>query len=628
MPTAATLSPGLVLDQKYRVLRHIADGGMGAIYEAEHLTVGRRVAVKVLHAEFARNAEIIARFQQEARAAGAIGHQHIVDVLDMGRFSDGQYFLVMELLEGKNLAERLTELGGRMPVDRAAHIMRQVLNALAATHQRGIVHRDLKPENIFLIARAGDPDFVKVLDFGISKVLTDDLPKMSTTGQVLGTPYFMSPEQTRGAATDHRVDIYACGAILYQLVTGRLPFLAPNFNALMFEIAGGRYFPPRSLVPEIPAEVEQVIQYAMALEPQFRYQTADHMALAVAPFARAQRGVDVGAGGSALPAGDDRGTPSALRALAHPGPPGLAPVVPVVTAPVVVPRGRALPITIGAGVAVGVFVGLLVIRHMDRPRSSQAGAPGESASLPVAPEAAMGPITVPAASPAASAPTPAAPAPANPGTTAPAAPAKASLEPGAPAGAPRPAPAPALEVPAATNPGLPPAGVPAVAPLSGSTAPSAPTIEIMGGPGPALEAGPPKGTGSAPAPAKGPSSRPSTPDGDAGKTSPKPAAPGPPHPAPQTPPSPPLKTAPPPPAQARITVVVVPADAPGLEVTVDGQATTGSVSVPVDKRVKITVKAKGYQSASKSITVKGDQTVEVKLSRKPVGSGPGGALGL
>src|SRR5262245_36915544 len=192
-PMPGSLQDGQVLDGKYRIFRHLADGGMGAVYEAEHLMIGKRVAIKTLHPSLARDDQLMARFQQEARAASAIGHEHIVEMADMGRAPDGSLFIVMELLRGQNLADRLRSLGGRMPCGRAAHIIRQVLEALAAAHRVGVVHRDLKPENIFLIHRGTDPDFVKVVDFGISKVIGDDPnAKMATTGFVLGTPYYMA----------------------------------------------------------------------------------------------------------------------------------------------------------------------------------------------------------------------------------------------------------------------------------------------------------------------------------------------------------------------------------------------------------------------------------------------------
>ncbi|MCC6995440.1 MAG: serine/threonine protein kinase [Deltaproteobacteria bacterium] len=285
-PMPGTTVPGRVFDGKYRVVRHLADGGMGAVFEAEHLVLGKHVAIKVLHPEYAANDDILERFKREARAASAIGHEGIIEIWDMGRSEDGSLFIVMELLRGLNLHEVITK-EKRLEAGRAAHILTQTLSALAAAHQYNIVHRDLKPENVFLITRGADADFVKILDFGISKMLNQDQSmKLTSTGFVLGTPYYMAPEQARGGTLDHRVDIYGAGVILYQCVTGRLPFSAPNFNALLFEIAAGKVPPPRSIVPDLPVPFERIIQRAMAVDAQQRYQTSAEFAEALRPFVR------------------------------------------------------------------------------------------------------------------------------------------------------------------------------------------------------------------------------------------------------------------------------------------------------------------------------------------------------
>jgi eukaryotic-like serine/threonine-protein kinase len=478
-PMPGSLVPEQVLDGKYRILRHLADGGMGSIYEAEHLLIGKRVAVKTLHPDLAKNDELTARFHQEARAASAIGHEHIVDMSDMGRCPDGSLFMVMELLRGQNLGERLASIGGRMPLPRAAHIMRQVVEALAAAHSRGIVHRDLKPENIFLVHRGTDPDFVKVLDFGVSKVISDDpQSKMQSTGVVFGTPYYMAPEQAQGGQLDHRVDIYACGAILYQLATGQLPFTANNFNALMFAIASGRYVPPRALAPEIPPEFEQIIGYAMALNPNNRYQSGDHLAQVLAPYGRAE----IAQPPPPEPALPPRpmAAPIAVPQMASapqmaPMAPSMAPMAPMAPsmapmaaapsapvsgrvaaleaqAPVAPPMRRrkgskALPITVAAGVAVGVCVGLIVIRGTGKADTGGGGgAPSAefdagTAAMVAAPDGA--PKVVAAPKPDA--------APLAAATTADAAPKVAAATPDAApkvAVAPKPDAAPAVAVPA------------------------------------------------------------------------------------------------------------------------------------------------------------------------------------
>ena len=235
------LPEGAALDDKYRVVRHLSSGGMGAVYEVEHRGLGKRLAAKLLKPELARRADLLERFRREARAASAIGHEHIIEVTDLGQTAHKVPFLVMELLSGQTLAA-LCKAERRLEPARAVHIARQILSALGAAHARGIVHRDLKPENVFLIQRGGDPDFVKLLDFGIAKLLDEvDAPELTRAGQVVGTPTYMAPEQARGEKTvDGRADLYGVGAILYRMVTGQRPYTAPNFNALLFAIAQGQ----------------------------------------------------------------------------------------------------------------------------------------------------------------------------------------------------------------------------------------------------------------------------------------------------------------------------------------------------------------------------------------------------
>jgi len=199
--------------------------------------------VKVLHATHATKKDSIRRFQQEARAAGAIGHPNICGVMDLGTLDDGSPYIVMERLQGETLAERVAAEAG-LPFDDVIDILVQVLSGLVAAHEQQIVHRDIKPENIFLTRRVGCPPLVKVLDFGVSKmtgplgasVRQEDLA-LTRTGMVMGTPYYMAPEQARGERDlDVRVDLYACGVILYEALTGRRPFVALNYNALLVQI--------------------------------------------------------------------------------------------------------------------------------------------------------------------------------------------------------------------------------------------------------------------------------------------------------------------------------------------------------------------------------------------------------
>ncbi|MEJ7600450.1 MAG: serine/threonine-protein kinase, partial [Kofleriaceae bacterium] len=217
---------GVVLEDKYRIVRVIGQGGMGVVFEAEHMNVGKRVAVKVMLTKYAEDIEAIARFHREALAASRIGNQHIIDIHDMGHTPDGRLFVAMELLDGAPLS-KILEASGPMPPWRAIHIMRQVLRAVGAAHTKGIIHRDLKPDNIFLVNEDDHHDFVKLLDFGVSKLIDLDeqvaSTKLTSTGVVIGTPLYMAPEQALGNPIDGGADVYACGVILYELLTGKPP---------------------------------------------------------------------------------------------------------------------------------------------------------------------------------------------------------------------------------------------------------------------------------------------------------------------------------------------------------------------------------------------------------------------
>lgn len=269
---------GTVLDNKYELVRLLGEGGMGTVYEAKHLLIGRRLAVKFLHAQYVTSKEVVTRFQREAQAAAAIGHENIIEVTDMGTTAEGAPYIVMEFLDGQDVREALSQ-NGPIPPNRACHIMVQALSALQAAHDAGIIHRDLKPENIYLINKPGRPDYVKLLDFGISKfrsLESEGAKGLTQTGTVLGTPYYMSPEQARGDQDlSSRSDIYAMGVILYQMLTGQLPFDAPNYNALLIKILTEDPPPPGELNPDIPEDLVQTIQTAMARDQADRY--ADSM---------------------------------------------------------------------------------------------------------------------------------------------------------------------------------------------------------------------------------------------------------------------------------------------------------------------------------------------------------------
>jgi hypothetical protein len=288
-PVTGTLQPtrnlqtdliGRTVGGRYIIKGVLGEGGMGTVYEAEHLGLGRAVAVKVLNPSQAKKRVAVKRFQQEARAAGAIGHPNICEVYDLGLLDDGSPYLVMEKLIGTTLADRISREGG-LPFDELADVMIQVLSGLIAAHDKGIVHRDIKPENIFLARRVGCPPIVKILDFGVSKMMPqfqggEEQLDLTRTGMVMGTPYYMSPEQARGERNlDGRVDVYACGVMMYEALIGKRPFLAPNYNALLLSIINTTPKPIREIRPATPPALEAIVMHSMAKARDDRYQSAN-----------------------------------------------------------------------------------------------------------------------------------------------------------------------------------------------------------------------------------------------------------------------------------------------------------------------------------------------------------------
>jgi serine/threonine-protein kinase len=270
-----TLELGSVIQGKYRITRLIGRGGMGAVYEGENTLIARRVAIKVLHGELTVHPEAVERFEREAQAAGRIGNDHILEVLDLGDLPNGERFMVMEFLDGESLEDRLercTMLNARQTVP----LVRQLLLGLGAAHEKGIIHRDLKPENVFILKeKAGHQDFVKIIDFGISKFTASTDLRMTATGAVMGTPYYMSPEQAKGSKEiDTRSDLYAVGVILYRCVTGHVPFSGENFNEVLFNVVLSQATNPRELAPALEPGFENIIAHAMARDPAHRFQSA------------------------------------------------------------------------------------------------------------------------------------------------------------------------------------------------------------------------------------------------------------------------------------------------------------------------------------------------------------------
>ena len=284
---SARLKTGQVLEDKYTIVRQVGGGGMGIVYEAEHMALNVRVAIKVLHPTEADDPNVLARFKAEARSAAGIRHRNVVDVTDFGLTPDRRPFFVMEFLTGESLADRLdrrTALNEREAVE----ITDQILSGLAAAHKKGIIHRDLKPENVWLSKGEDGAETVKLLDFGIAKIVgssvasrnlpTVELSSRPTTQQgiVLGTPGYMAPESiTVGGGSDARSDLFAVGVLLYEMIVGRRPFNGVTVHEIMMSTATDPVPQPSVLKPEISPAMERLILTSLAKEPCDRFQSAE-----------------------------------------------------------------------------------------------------------------------------------------------------------------------------------------------------------------------------------------------------------------------------------------------------------------------------------------------------------------
>ncbi|MCS6914413.1 MAG: protein kinase [Myxococcota bacterium] len=261
----------------YTIIGKLGEGAMASVYLAEHPRIGKRVAVKVIHPELSTSQEMVSRFFTEARAASQIHHECIVDIQDFGQTPDGDNFIIMEYLEGDTLASRLrTE--GRFEIQRAIHIALHLCDGLAAAHAGGVIHRDLKPENIFLVRRGDNPEFPKILDFGLAKMTSMPMEgganHKTRTGSVLGTPHYMAPEQCEGRTTvDARADIYSLGCILFQMVTGELPFPGEGFGEVLVKHLREPPPMPRSKNPQISPALEKIILHCLAKKREWRFAT-------------------------------------------------------------------------------------------------------------------------------------------------------------------------------------------------------------------------------------------------------------------------------------------------------------------------------------------------------------------
>jgi serine/threonine-protein kinase len=285
---------GRVIGEKYRIREVLGEGGMGTVFEALHEQLGNLVAIKILRPSQLQNVDAVRRFHQEARAAARIGHPNICEVYDVGTLDDGRPYLVMERLRGATLADRIQTKGG-LPVEQAVDTLTQVLSGLHAAHEKRIIHRDVKPENVFLSERVGCPPLAKILDFGVSKVIEQQTEASgfgdidsTRAGVVLGTPFYLAPEQAREDRNlDARVDLYACGVMLYEALTGRRPFDAPNYHALVLAILTSTPRPAREIRPDLPPRFERILEKAMHRHPDERYQTALEFQAALQQYSQA-----------------------------------------------------------------------------------------------------------------------------------------------------------------------------------------------------------------------------------------------------------------------------------------------------------------------------------------------------
>jgi serine/threonine-protein kinase len=393
---------GQLLDGRYKLVREIASGGMSIVYEAVHVKIGRTVAIKVLHRDMAGDPELVARFLNEARAVGTFGHPNIVASTDFGELPGHVPYLVLEYLQGHTLAEEI-RTNGPLAVRRATRIALQIANALEAAHARDVIHRDLTAANIFLVKREGNPDHVKVLDFGISKFLsvTDTGPR-TRRGLTLGTPEYMAPEQISDPdAVDGRVDVYALGVIMYLVLRGELPFTRTPLQSLLTQIV---VEPPAPLDhPRIPEGLRAIVMKALAKRPTDRFQTMAEMGAEIQglaarllsdnDFDRAIESLNWASGGTPrplpltasepLPGSPERGSTAGRLSVPHLSPPTPSPTPGVPkTDPVM--RGRGGHGVLYAALALALIgvggVGVLAWR-------SQRGAGSGSEAPPVAPVA-------------------------------------------------------------------------------------------------------------------------------------------------------------------------------------------------------------------------------------------------
>jgi serine/threonine protein kinase len=273
---------GVVLDGKYRLDSHLSSGGMGAVFRATHAMLGKPVAVKLIKGELVTSPETARRFQREARAATSLSHPGIVAVYDLGQTDDGTLYIAMELVDGRSLKDEIRR-HGRIDPARTVRLLRQVASALAVAHRQQIIHRDLKPQNVMLTRDADGQELAKLLDFGIAKTFDDAQTQLTAAGFTLGTPHYMSPEQAMGSEVDARSDIYSLGVVMYEMLTGEVPFTASSTSGILVKHMTEPPAPPSRRRPDIriPAQLEAIALRCLEKQPDRRYHTAEDLAAAL-----------------------------------------------------------------------------------------------------------------------------------------------------------------------------------------------------------------------------------------------------------------------------------------------------------------------------------------------------------
>ena len=273
---------GVVLHGKYRLDSYLSSGGMGAVFKATHVMLGKPVAVKLIKADLVTSPDMVRRFQREARAATSLNHPNIVAVYDLGQTDDGTLYIAMELVDGSSLKDVIRETG-RVDAPRIVDILRQVASALSLAHRHHIIHRDLKPQNVMLTREADGREIAKLLDFGIAKTFDDKATQLTQTGLAIGTPQYMSPEQAMGREVDGRSDLYSLGVMLYEMLIGEVPFSDPSTPAILVKHMTELPPPPSRRRPDlqVPAHLETIALKCLEKEPGRRYQTADELIAAL-----------------------------------------------------------------------------------------------------------------------------------------------------------------------------------------------------------------------------------------------------------------------------------------------------------------------------------------------------------